>query len=115
MPFEVRHYVNAIGADVFAEWFVALADRQAQARIQARIDRIERGLFGDCEPMGEGVWELRIDWGPGYRVYYARAGERIVLLLCGGDKRKQQADIKRAKEYWRDYKERTAPQGKRSR
>lgn len=70
MPLEVRHYVNASGADVFAEWFVALADRQVQARIQ-------------------GVWELRIDWGPGYRVYYARAGERIVLLLCGGDKRKQ--------------------------
>lgn len=108
-----RHYVNAAGADVFAEWFAALADRQAQARIQARLDRIERGLFGDCEPVGEGVWELRIDWGPGYRVYYARAGDRIILLLCGGDKRKQQADIKRAKEYWRDYQERTKQKGKR--
>ena len=98
---------------MFAEWFAALADRQAQARIQARVDRVERGRFGDCEPVGEGVWELRIDWGPGYRVYYARTGERIILLLCGGDKRKQQADIKRAKEYWRDYQERTKPKGKR--
>ena|SRR2546425_5123907 len=113
MPFEVRHYAAATGADVFAEWFAALGDRQAQARIQARIDRVERGLFGDCEPVGEGVWELRIDWGPGYRVYYARAGGRIILLLCGGDKRKQRADIKRAKEYWHDYQERTKPPGKR--
>jgi putative addiction module killer protein len=115
MPFAVRHYVTASGADVFAAWFAALADRQAQARIQARVDRIGRGLFGDCEPVGEGVWELRIDWGPGYRVYYARAGEQIILLLCGGDKRKQQADIKQAKEHWRDYQERTKPKGKRPR
>ncbi|TAN54978.1 MAG: type II toxin-antitoxin system RelE/ParE family toxin [Betaproteobacteria bacterium] len=114
MVFEVRHYVSAAGANVFFEWFAALADRRAQARIQARIDRIERGLFGDCEPVGEGVWELRIDWGPGYRVYYARAGETILLLLCAGDKRKQQADIKRAKDYWHDYKERTKPKGKGS-
>ncbi|HLE67982.1 MAG TPA: type II toxin-antitoxin system RelE/ParE family toxin [Burkholderiales bacterium] len=77
------------------------------------MDRIERGLFGDCEPVGEGVCELRIDWGPGYRVYYARAGERLILLLYGGDKRKQNADIKRAKENWRDYQERTKPKGKR--
>lgn len=55
MPFEVRHYVTAAGADVFSEWFAALADRQAQARIEARVDRVERGLFGDCEPVGEGV------------------------------------------------------------
>lgn len=114
MVFEVRHYVSAAGANVFSEWFAALADRQAQARIRVRIDRIERGLFGDCEPVGEGVWELRIDWGPGYRVYYARAGETILLLLCGGDKRKQQADIERAKDYWHDYKKRTKPKGRGS-
>jgi putative addiction module killer protein len=115
MPFEVWHYVTVAGDDVFAEWFAFLGDRQAQARVQARIYRLQNGLFGDCEPVGEGVWELRIDWGPGYRVYYARAGEKILLLLCGGDKRKQQADIKRAKDYWHDYKERTAPQGGRPR
>ncbi len=115
MTFEVRHYVSAAGADVFLKWFAELADRQAQARIQARIYRLEHGLFGDCEPVGEGVWELRIDWGPGYRVYYARAGQAILLLLCGGDKRKQSADIERAKDYWNDYKKRTAPQGKRTR
>ena len=104
---EIRHYSTAAGADVFQAWFKALRDRQAQARVQARIDRLERGLFGDAEPCGEGVWELRINWGPGYRVYYARAGEQVILLLCAGDKRKQAADIKRAKEFWHDYQQRT--------
>lgn len=115
MPFEIRHYVTVAGADPFADWLAALTDRQAQARVEARIDRLERGLLGDVEPCGEGVWELRIDWGPGYRVYYARAGYTIVLLLLGGDKRKQDADIKRAKEYWRDYQQRTKAKDKRSR
>jgi putative addiction module killer protein len=114
MQFEIRHYVNAAGADVFAGWLAVLPDRQAKARIEARIDRIGRGLFGDCEPVGEGVWELRVDWGPGYRVYYARAGQAILLLLCGGDKRRQQADISRAKDYWNDFKEKTRPKGKGS-
>ena len=112
---EIRHYATASGEDVFQEWFDDLRDRQAQARIQARIDRLGRGLFGDAEPCGESVWELRIDWGPGYRVYYARSGVQVILLLCGGDKRKQQADIERAKEYWRDYQKRTKTQDKRTR
>ena len=66
------------------------------------------GNFGDVEPVGEGVLELRIDWGPGYRVYFGRIGQVVVLLLCGGDKRTQQRDIKRAKDYFEDYKRRTA-------
>lgn len=66
-----------------------------------------------AEPVGEGVWELRIDAGPGYRVYYARSGKQVVILLCGGDKRKQKADIKRAKEYWSDYEKRTRTGGSR--
>lgn len=115
MTFEVRHYLTAAGADPYADWIKALADRKAQARIEARIDRLERGLLGDVEFCGEGVWELRIDWGPGYRVYYARSGRQVILLLLGGDKRKQDADIKTAKEYWNDYQQRTKAQGKRSR
>lgn len=111
---EVRHYVSTAGKDVFQSWFDAMRDRQAQARVQARIDRLERGLFGDVGPCGEGVWELRIDWGPGYRVYYARSGEQIVLLLLGGDKRKQDADIKQAKECWHDYQQRTKSKSKPS-
>ncbi|OGA18131.1 MAG: addiction module protein [Betaproteobacteria bacterium RIFCSPLOWO2_02_FULL_63_19] len=106
-------YLTAAGVEPFGEWFVGLRDRQAQARVRARLDRVGRGLFGDCEPVGEGVSELRIDWGPGYRVYFARAGVEIVLLRLGGDKRKQQTDIKTAKEYWHDYQERTKTQGKR--
>jgi putative addiction module killer protein len=83
-------------------------DRQARARINARLARLVGGNFGDSEPVGEGVMELRIDWGPGYRVYFARLGQVVVLLLCGGDKRMQDKDIKRAKDYFKDYKARTA-------
>jgi putative addiction module killer protein len=76
------------------------------ARIIARVDRLEVGNFGDHKPVGEGVWELRIHHGRGYRVYYAIAGRQVVLLLCGGDKRKQSADIRRAIAFWKDYNER---------
>ena len=73
-------------------------------RSRARGLRVVAGNFSDCKPVAEGVWELRIDWGPGYRVYYAQAGKRLVLLLTGGDKRKQQADIAAAVSYWNDWK-----------
>jgi putative addiction module killer protein len=72
-----------------------------------RIDRLAGGNFGDSKSIGEGLHELRIDWGPGYRVYYGRIETACVLLVCGGDKRKQSVDIKKARTYWKDYKERT--------
>ena len=100
-------YVTASGKDVFGEWLGELVDVQARARIVARLARLAVGNFGDCKTLREGVSELRVDWGPGYRVYFAMSGRACVLLLCGGDKRKQQADIRRAVEYWRDYKQRT--------
>lgn len=106
--YELRHYATASGKSLLAAWLDSLRDRQAAARVAARIARLEAGIFGDCKPVGQGVWELRIDWGPGYRVYYALAGRSVVLLLCGGDKRKQAADIEKAIECWIDYKERTA-------
>ncbi len=84
-----------------------LHDDRAAAKIAVRLNRLAAGNFGDNKPLGEGVWELRIDWGPGYRVYYAMVGRKCVLLLCGGDKRKQTADVKRAKEYWKDTQRRT--------
>jgi putative addiction module killer protein len=114
--FEIRHYVTADGVDVFAHWLEELADRQARARIKTRIDRVSLGNFGDVEPVGEAVSELRIDWGPGYRVYFARTGKTILLLLCGGDKRTQRRDIENAKTYFQDYKRRTekARPGKRA-
>jgi putative addiction module killer protein len=104
---EIRHYLTASGKNVFAEWLDSLRDPKAEARIAVRIARLTAGQFGDCRPVGDGVWELRIDWGPGYRVYYAMIGRMCVLLLCGGDKRRQAADIKRAIEHWIDYKQRT--------
>jgi putative addiction module killer protein len=92
----------------FAEWLVALKDDQARARIRARLARLVEGNFGDAQAVGEGVIELRIDWGPGYRVYIARLGQVVVLLLCAGDKRTQDKDIERAKDYFKDYKARAA-------
>lgn len=105
---EIRHYVSRAGKDVFDEWLSQLADTRAQAKIAARINRLAAGNFGDCKPLGQGLWELRIDYGPGYRVYYALIGRVCVLFLCAGDKRKQPSDIARALRFLTDYKERTA-------
>lgn len=105
---EIRHYISRAGRDVFDDWLTQLADARAQAKIASRVNRLAAGNFGDCRPLRHAVCELRIDWGPGYRVYYAMIGRESVLLLCGGDKRKQSADIERALHYLKDYKERTA-------
>src|SRR5437764_3535269 len=105
---ELRYYQTSDGRQPFSEWLAALKDREARARIRIRLDIVELGSFGDSRPVGEGVLELRIDWGPGYRVYFARVGDLVVLLLCGGDKRAQDEDIKDAKRYFNDFKRRTA-------
>ena len=104
---EVRRYLTTGGRNVFSEWLAELADRSAKARIADRIDRLSRGNPGDCKALGGGLFELRIDWGPGYRIYYATIGQTCVLLLCGGDKRKQASDIRRARDYFKDYLQRT--------
>jgi putative addiction module killer protein len=101
---EIRHYVTSAGKDVFDDWLTELADARAQAKIATRINRLAAGNFGDCKSLRQGLYELRVDWGPGYRVYYAMIGKACVLLLCGGDKRKQAAGIERALEFLRDYK-----------
>jgi putative addiction module killer protein len=105
--YEIRHYLTASNKNVFMDWLDSLRDARAEARVAARVARLAAGSFGDCKPLRDGVWELRIDWGPGYRVYYAMLDRTRVLLLCGGDKRKQSADVNRAIEYWEDYQRRT--------
>ncbi len=92
------YYQTANGKRPFVEWLAALHDRQARVKIQARLARVAVGNFGDVETVGEGVLELKVDWGPGYRVYFARIDRTLVLLLCGGDKSTQQKDIDRAKD-----------------
>ena len=104
--FDVQSYLTAEGRSPYANWLIGLKDKQARARVLVRINRMSAGIFGDCKPIDQGVWELRIDWGPGYRVYYAQAGQKLILLLAGGDKRKQQADITHALNYWNDWQQR---------
>ena len=104
-------YQSADRRKPFAEWLDALKDRQARARIRTRIDRLALGNFGDYRALDGGLFELRIDWGPGYRVYFARTGNVILLLLCGGDKATQQKDIAHAKTYLHDYENRAQKGG----
>jgi len=107
--YEIRHYLTPDQKDVFLEWHRRLRDTKARIAVDRRINRLELGNFGDHRFCRDGVWELRIDLGPGYRVYYAVARTEIVLLLCGGDKSSQEADIDRACEYWKDWQRRTNP------
>lgn len=105
-PVQVSEYRTADGRKPFAEWFAALRDRQAIKAIAARLTRLQAGNRGDWKAVGAGVFELRIDTGPGFRVYCGQDGTTLVLLLCGGDKRTQTKDIERAHEYWKDYQAR---------
>ena len=105
--YQLHLYQTAGGKQPFTEWLEGLHDLQARARVKARIDRLALGNFGDHRALDGGVFELRIDWGPGYRVYFARVGKLILLLLCGGDKTTQQKDIEHAKAYLQDYQDRT--------
>lgn len=101
---EIRHYLTAAGKNAFESWLLSLRDDKTEAKIDARLYRLAHGNSGDCKPVGSGVWELRIDWGPGYRVYYAMIGRQCVLLLGGGDKRKQSSDIATAIDRLNDFK-----------
>lgn len=105
-PRELIIYETEQGKAPFSEWLDSLRDRSARARIRKRLDRVELGNLGDYKAVGEGVYELRIDYGPGYRVYYGNIDLTIVLLLCGGDKDTQEGDIEKAKQFWNDFKQR---------
>ena len=103
--YEIEHYLTRNGRDIYQEWHDGLRDSRARVSVERRINRLAEGNFGDHKYCRDGVWELRIDLGPGYRIYYALHGTRIVILLCGGDKGSQAADIHRAVAYWSERQE----------
>ena len=105
---ELRRYQLEDGSIPVTEWLCGLRDIRARAQIEVRLRRVSAGNFGDCRPVGAGVSELRVDIGAGYRVYYGKHGQALVILLCGGDKGSQPADIMRAKTYWADWKRRNS-------
>jgi putative addiction module killer protein len=104
---ELQYYQSTDGRIPFQEWLWALDDNKTQSVIDTRLSRLRLGNFGSCSPVGEGVLELKIDFGPGYRAYFGQIERRVVLLLTGGDKSTQSKDIRLAKEFWSDYKRRT--------
>lgn len=104
MTITVSVYQMAKGKTPFLDWLGSLKDRRARARIRVRLDKVRMGNFGDCKSVGGGVNEFKIDYGPGYRVYYGKRGSNIVVLLAGGTKKGQEKDIKKAIEYWKDFK-----------
>lgn len=110
--FQVFYYQTVEGKRPVEEWLAELrADKSARAAIQVRIDRIERGLLGDWKSVGGGVHEQRVDYGPGYRIYFGRDGQTVIVMLCGGCKSAQGRDIRLAKQYWRDYGKRKSSSG----
>jgi putative addiction module killer protein len=102
---EIREYVDRSGRNAFARWLDSLGN-PAQARIVTALDRIERGYFSAVKGVGAGVFEYRIDFGPGYRIYFGKDGDRIVILLGGGSKKRQQEDIDAARKLWKEYQQR---------
>jgi putative addiction module killer protein len=103
-PKEIVAFRAKDGQVPFEEWLDDLNDKKAVARILARLARVRQGNLGDWKSVGEGVSELRVDYGPGYRVYFGQKGQTLVVLLCGGDKRTQDRDIRLAKLYWQEFK-----------
>jgi putative addiction module killer protein len=106
MEYTLKIYETRSGAEPLTEWLNDLKDQKARIAIRMRLARMQLGNFGYCEPVGEGVSEMKIDLGPGYRVYYGMIGKKIVLLLCGGGKKTQNKDIRQALEFFKDHKQR---------
>ena len=107
-PIKVLSYVTVEGHRPYRDWFNSLRNMSTQQIIDARLTRLEKGLLGDCRWVGQGVFELKIDVGPGYRIYLGKEGKKIVILLHGGDKSTQNKDIKKAQAYWVDYLRRSS-------
>jgi putative addiction module killer protein len=107
----IEEYKTTNGKSPFGEWLDSLRDKRAQVLIFTRLDRLKMGLLGATRNVGEGVHEIKIDYGSGYRVYFGNDGERVVILLVGGTKNTQPSDIQKAKIYWDDYKIRKTSEG----
>jgi putative addiction module killer protein len=103
---EIRIYVSRDGKKPFVVWMKKLRDQRARDRIHNQIDRLRLGNTGDFKSVGNGIYELRIHYGPGYRIYFGHTGKQIILLLCGGNKASQPQDVNRAKQYWQEYRRR---------
>lgn len=101
-PLTIKIYVTVGGQKPFIEWLESL-DKETRYRIKERLDRVSLGNLGDCKPITNGIFELRLNFGPGYRVYFGQESNSIILLLYGGNKTSQQKDIKKARQYWKDY------------
>ncbi len=102
---ELEYYVTDAGLSPFVEWIQDLKDRKGSIAIRARLTRFQAGLLGDVKSVGDGVYEARVNYGPGYRFYYTHHQNRVILLLVGGDKSTQKRDILKAKEYWFDFRQ----------
>jgi putative addiction module killer protein len=108
VPQTLHEYVTPDGRNPFRQWLDRLRDINARARIRVRLNHVRLGNIGDAKPVGGGVSELRVPYGPGYRVYFAQTGSTVILLLCGGDKSTQGRDIDTAKDYWLDFQRRSS-------
>ncbi len=104
-PMELWRYRAADGRVPYSDWLAGMDDKTA-ARVSAYVDRMKAGNFGDSKPVGDGVSELKIDFGPGYRIYFVRDGRTVIVLLCAGDKGSQKADIRKARAFAADYRSR---------
>jgi putative addiction module killer protein len=102
---DIRLYKTCSGKEPFEDWLAHIKDKTTKARIRRRIDRLSFGQEGDCKSVGKGVYELRLMFGAGYRVYYGKSGDIVIVLLLGGDKDSQEEDIKKAQAYWRESQE----------
>jgi putative addiction module killer protein len=102
---EIRLYKTDSGKEPFEDWLTKIKDKTTKARIRRRVDRLSFGHEGDCKSVGNGVYELRLMFGSGYRIYYGKSGDIVIVLLLGGDKGSQEEDIKKAHAYWRESQE----------
>jgi len=108
IPKKIELYMDQGEEAPFEKWLLSLHDKKTIALIQNRLEHVAKGNMGDCKSLGEGVFELRIHYGPGYRVYFGQTGLTLVILLCGGEKRTQWKDIEKARKYWADYQIRSS-------